>query len=67
MMSAGQQQDQYSGQMDGQNSMTLDEPVWHTVVRSGGSSSGVWKGVKGEKRGGLCEWVCPVVGLPPAG
>lgn len=34
-MSAGQQQDQYSGQMDGQNSMTLDEPVWHTVVRLG--------------------------------
>ncbi|KAM3575177.1 hypothetical protein VYU27_002874 [Nannochloropsis oceanica] len=33
MISAGQQQDHYSGQMDGHNSMTLDEPVWHTVKR----------------------------------
>lgn len=30
----GQQNSQYVGQMDGQNSMTLDEPVWQTVVSS---------------------------------
>uniref|UniRef100_I2CPI6 Protein YIPF n=1 Tax=Nannochloropsis gaditana (strain CCMP526) TaxID=1093141 RepID=I2CPI6_NANGC len=29
----GQQNSQYVGQMDGQNSMTLDEPVWQTVKR----------------------------------
>ena len=69
MMSAGQQQDQYSGQMDGQNSMTLDEPVWHTVVRlrGGGSDGGeVWKrgeGKNGGREGGVSScWI----GMLPA-
>ena len=51
MMSASQQQDQYSGQMDGQNSMTLDEPVWHTVVRLRGAAAMAKKcGRKGRAR-----------------
>lgn len=32
MISAGPAHSHYSGEMDGNGTMTLDEPVWQTVV-----------------------------------